>query len=76
MAWNHVADETTRAPAHAVRYFTDKHGQMMPYTTSEPTGEYVETTHSIWRCGSCRALATTNKGYPPSGPCRKCGAGT
>ena len=38
------------------------------------TGQTVEKTHSVWRCGNCRALAVTSQGERPSGDCGKCRA--
>lgn len=81
MTWYHVGDETTVVPI----YFTFRvdREKDTPYgprvftheqLSNVPSGETVEVTHSIWRCGNCRAMACGAKGKAPRGPCQKCGA--
>lgn len=77
MAWHHVDDETIHVPQYEVQLVAVSHGVfggLKERSTKEPTGEVVEVTHSIWRCGNCRALAVCKQGERPAGACGKCGA--
>lgn len=74
MAWHHLSDDTTSAPIHTLKKWVDRRGYERDCVGREPTGENVSKTHSVWRCGGCRALAVTSQGERPSGKCGKCGA--
>lgn len=82
MAWHHVEDKVTRAPKYRTKMVNVTkrlpHGGFRTITlnvsTKEPTGEYVEVTHSLYRCGNCRALWCGEKSTKPDGKCQKCGS--
>ncbi len=82
MAWHHVSDDTIRVPQYQTKVVSipvrDSSGsyysRLVVRSTKVPTGEVREVTHSVWRCGNCRALAAGEHRIPPDGPCLKCGA--
>lgn len=74
MAWYHVADETTSAPAHQLVPWRDRNGRNREAIGKVPTGKVVVTTHSIWRCYQCKAMAVTALNVKPAFECGKCGA--
>lgn len=65
MSWHHVED-TEPVPGHFESRVERKDGAVSVETSTETMAL------SVWRCGSCRALAVTHKGHRPDGKCGKC----
>lgn len=75
--WHHVADETIDVPQYEVQQVVVDFmgfGTLKERSSTVPTGEVRQVTHSIWRCGACRALACGQQGQRPATACQKCGA--
>jgi hypothetical protein len=72
MSWHHIRDEETVATKFELVDWVDRHGRSRTCIGKEPTGETVSKTHSIWRCGNCRALAVTSSQSDEPGKCQKC----
>jgi hypothetical protein len=80
MAWHHVEDSTIAVPQYEITitgapFGSTGYGRTVEASTRIPTGVVEHVTHSIWRCGNCRALACGKQGDSPPAKCGKCGAG-
>lgn len=67
-----MKDETTVSPRYQTAQRLGRDGHWYDGVGKMPIGGTVETTHSIWRCDSCRALYVTTPENTP-GVCLKCG---
>lgn len=65
MAWHHIEDQDEQV----------REGKLFNAgSKTDPRHEWSTKTLglSVWRCGSCRAMAVTMKGTQPGGKCGKC----